>query len=446
MISALWIFFILSFSLGSRVILGSVIPGFHEYETISLYGSDIFLILFIVTFFYLHGKDYLSYLKRNRFVFILLGILALGLVSILSADSQVLALYSSVRVVLLGVVATSLPVLFKNNPKLFNITVVLIAVIAVTQAGVGILQFVAQSSLGLGILGESPVAVDVIGSSVVSGDYGRVLRAYGLFPHPNIFAAFLLLGLWALLSIYIQLDKKLYVFDFSKGVKVNFLKFIRSRYFLGRMITAGATFLVVTALIMSFSRSAWLAGVIGCVLLLGFSLHSHVKPVLRALMVILVSFLMIYLVLSPVIISRASITSTEPAVNYRLIYTKIGLETFVNNPFGVGAGNQVLSAVNDERYKANGIDKVWEIEPVHNVYMLVFIELGGVAGIFFIIFLFSLWKRLAHILNERALLIVALLSTFLIIALFDHFFWSINQGKLLWWIVIGLALTEVERD
>jgi hypothetical protein len=132
--------------------------------------------------------------------------------------------------------------------------------------------------------------------------------------------------------------------------------------------------------------------------------------------------------------------------------------------FGVGAGQFVISI---PKYTIQTF-AIWQFQPVHNVFLLIWSELGLIGLGLFTWFLwillppFSIIRRRAgdevarskgltqnnqSILNnvnsilssEIALrYFKAILLGFLFIMLFDHYLWDIQQGSILLWMTLGL--------
>jgi hypothetical protein len=113
-----------------------------------------------------------------------------------------------------------------------------VAAVGVLQSLVGLGQFVWQHDLGLGWLGELPLNPAVSGVSVLT-HAGRILRAYGLMRHPNALGAILPLSLLAAISLWVR------------GAR-------RERYF-----WLAALVVISAGLVVSFSRSGWLAALVG---------------------------------------------------------------------------------------------------------------------------------------------------------------------------------------
>ncbi|MDP1629082.1 MAG: O-antigen ligase family protein [bacterium] len=125
----------------------------------------------------------------------------------------------------------------------------------------------------------------------------------------------------------------------------------------------------------------------------------------------------------------------EEAVSFRIFYTELVSEMIDKNPIlGVGWGNFV-PRMNDFLVKPL---KPWDRQPVHNVFLLIGAEAGLAALAVFIWFLASVIKKT---LSIRYLVIKNFLFLFLALilyGLFDHFFWTLQPAKLIFWLVLGM--------
>ena len=114
------------------------------------------------------------------------------------------------------------------------------------QALVGVGQFVVQHDLGLSWLGELSLDPRVSGISVL-GNSVRILRAYGLMRHPNALGAILPLSFLAAISLCSRADKR------------------------RRFLWLGSIAVNSAGLLLSFSRTGWLAALAGGAVLLAAS-------------------------------------------------------------------------------------------------------------------------------------------------------------------------------
>ena len=99
--------------------------------------------------------------------------------------------------------------------------------------------------------------------------------------------------------------------------------------------------------------------------------------------------------------------------------------------FGVGIKNYGLEVYNE----INNNKSVYAYQPVHNVFLLVWAEIGVFGLISFIVLLFYcfliLWRR-------RDFQSISLLMATVVIMLLDHWIWSLGFGILLFWLVTGI--------
>jgi O-antigen ligase len=89
---------------------------------------------------------------------------------------------------------------------------------------------------------------------------------------------------------------------------------------------------------------------------------------------------------------------------------------------------------------------VWDAQPVHNVLLLTWAELGifGVLAFvgFLSIVLFNGWKSLRQeSQKENAIFFIAFLSVVPSLLL-DHFLWDSHFGILFFFLLVGLSLRD----
>ncbi len=449
--------------LGTRHLLGGVTPGFHEYEAFFFYGTDFFVIIFSI-WSVLTKPSWLR-VVASRGVGALLGAFLLAtLASLFTAPSFALGAYVFARLVVLALFAVYLA-RFAESKKIVQTIFAIIAVAAVVQSVIGFSQVAKQGSIGLSMFGEPMLTSYSGAASTIKAESGRFLRAYGTFPHPNVLGAFLVIGLLTLAYWYTETERKLANAVFpeqwrkvdsmkkawakrGEWTRAQFVsagrKYFSHKLFVQRMLIAAATFVVVLGLALTFSRAAWAAAVIGLAIFLVWALHQSFGAGVRLLGLLLVAGAATYLVLAPVILPRAEVSVTEPAVTDRLAYTEIGIQLLGSHPYGVGAGNQVLSAVRGGLYVDHGMTKVWDWEPVHNLYLLVATELGWLGLLSFLAFLgIVCWQLIRSGPHLETGLITAILLGLLIAGMFDHYLWDLQPGRLLFWFVVGLALSRI---
>lgn len=140
------------------------------------------------------------------------------------------------------------------------------------------------------------------------------------------------------------------------------------------------------------------------------------------------------------------------SISDRLFFINVSRGTIANNFFsGVGAGQYVLNLLN-EAYLLK-----WQYQPVHNVFLLIWSEVGIFGLIIWFYFLFllikSIWligvvkcstwnifknKKEWLIYNEYIIYAKILSIVLLVVMLSDHYFWTIQQGQIMLWISLAI--------
>lgn len=432
--------FVLAIPLGTRILLYQATPGFHEYETIFLYGSDI-LLLVVIGIALITEWRIVHAARRDRAFLPFVIFLTAALFSILAAPSPLLALASFFRLLLLAAFAALFGSLIARRRGIFEKILIFIAVAAVIQSIIGIAQFRLQHAVGLSLLGESPIALDDPGTSRITVGIVHLVRAYGTFPHPNVLAGFLVLGLLALFHFYLHGMGERERADVSKAV-----------YVARRAAVSAAIFIVAVGLTLTFSRAAWLTAFLATFpfVLSGFRRgHVRVTPAiphihassLRFLASLLVMNYLLFAVLGWAAFPRVQVSTGEPAVQERLEYQSIGLSLFRKHPFGVGLGNQVLAGINEKLYQAYNRFASYEQQPTHNLFLLIAIETGIFGLLGFLAFLALLVVRAARGgFPIEKITALTFIGAILVLGLFDHYLWTIEQGRLMLWLAVGLLM------
>jgi len=286
----------------------------------------------------------------------------------------------------------------------------------VLQGLIAIIQFFTQvifANKWLGVAYHSGIDG---GASVIDFAGGRFLRAYGSFGWPNSLGIYLAVCLIVGLIIYFK----------TKNYKIKIL------------ITAGQMF-VLSGLILSFSRAAWLSVIIGIFVLFFTILKIFPSKIIfffRQLFFYFLLFTFYFLLLFPLFTARLDLSNrlesrsvVERASQY-FESTQIIKNDFW---FGVGAGNYTL--VLQEKYPNR---ESWEYQPVHNIYILALSELGLVGFllyfglVFFLLFFVGKYRPMS-----LAIIVVALTAGF-----FDHWVFSMYTGMVLFWLTLFIGFTD----
>lgn len=385
---------ILALPFQTRILLKS---GLDEYSSFFLYGTDILVGIFFIVWF-LQGET--SYFSKKRFLPLFFLILWFFIASLFSADTS-LGLYKTIKIteyIALFFSLISLPKTVYGNARACVIAS------GVFQSIVAIWQFIGQHSIGLRLLGENTLAPDIAGVAKLDIWGEKVMRAYGTFPHPNALAAFLLFCLF-----------------------LTFISFAKEKHFLSNRFFIFIIPIITLGLLLTFSRAVIFIGVIA---ILCWFICAKIRP-WRAGGIFLCSLTVFSLLLFPYLAGRFSFNLKDQAVSLRLLYTQNAFSFIKEHPFlGVGPSQFTLA---QQKIIATRNLLAWANQPVHNIYLLLASEVGVPGLVLFFWFLYEyarlLWRKNKRIFFLRLIPPLAILC----IGLFDHFFFTYQQGMLLFW-------------
>jgi O-Antigen ligase len=280
------------------------------------------------------------------------------------------------------------------------------------HATVGFAQVIMQNHVGLFVLGELRIPPDDPLKFVTAGS-SLVLRAYGLSPHPNVLAGHLAVGLvlcWGLAA---------------------------SRRSVGRGLVFLTWATLFASLLLTFSRSGWLAALFGMTVALIWlgrlgRLSRRTVGFICKLTVIAAVLVAVFvyafdLFLVPRILD--ALQGRDP----RLLMMNSAVKLIAAHPLaGVGAGN---------------FSEVTRLDAVHNVVLLIGAELGliGLAMVStIVVVLVAVGSRHWRARSARPWdgLVVGSLTALVTVSLFDHYLWTQPQGALLGAWLVGWHLTD----
>ncbi|MFH1896055.1 MAG: O-antigen ligase family protein [bacterium] len=290
----------------------------------------------------------------------------------------------------------------------------------VLWAGVlGLAQFVLQRPLfGYLPLGESQF--QLYNPAVAKIElWGKVLvRAYSGFPHPNILAGYLVVGVLLTLETLVS-SRKLpppAAPERSDGGRGRRLKLPR----FPRLLTSfvGVTLVVgVVALVATFSRTGVVALVVGVLLWLCYRSYKTHKTYVAIAGVLLL--LLVGLALTP----RFAESLTE-----RVSLAKMAFEVWARHPI-IGVGLNSFS----------NFTAPFKFQPVHNIFLLIFSEAGLLGGVLFLGFLAKILRRVVF---PAGLMLIPLLF----FGLFDHFLLTTYQGITLGSLTLAMVVTYTKYN
>ena len=347
----------------------------------------------------------------------------------------------------------------------------LFSLAVIFQAVLGLVQYFTQKSQGLSFLGESLLIPGMKGIAVFISqglvapllynflpylspisDVTYNIRAYGTLPHANIFGGLMFLGL--MFSLFL-----------AYKVSHETSKFL--------LIMLGISlFLEITGVVISFSRTVWLVSVVGVgiwffLLFAGIrrpqflemktGKHDMDKTGYFPGRIAFILAIMLFaaganlFAFGPQIKDRliekdARSFSTQQSYAERLRFNSMALDMISRHPIlGVGPKN---FAVRMQEFSKEKL-RPELLQPVHNMYLLIASESGILALAIFLLLLLNIVRRAvsaaAETARRRGILnftLLVVLGGFLFIGLFDHYFWTIQQGSLVFWMVLGLLSTR----
>lgn len=267
-------------------------------------------------------------------------------------------------------------------------------------AGFAVAQFFTQIVPGstlLGIASQNPL---MGGASVLEIAGVRVLRAYGSFGHPNILGGYMVAGVLMLMHAWL----------------------LRMRL---PSVWGVGWVLMMSALFVSFSRSAWIA------LVLGMAMLSYYYGRRTFIWWVGASTVMILLgvFFAPLVMLRIGGHERleARAVSERIEGVREAVQLLPHIPYtGIGPGAYISVIARRDPYRA-----AWSYQPPHNVPLLVLVETGYIG----LLLLVMGWVLLVY---RNPVVASALLP----IGLFDHYLWTLWSGMVLimiWMVWVYIA-------
>lgn len=390
----------------------------NPYISHFLYISDVFLMLSLFFLalalaFNSRGIIFESFGKGNhKLHFFIVLFFLINFISLFVSVDVVNSAFYLLRLFEFLIVYFLLSHNFVDIKKLLYVFVGVMTFIAF----IGIFQYLYQSSLGLHFIGEPIISAKIAGAAKLDLFGKTMLRAYGTFGHPNIFAGYLIFAMSFLFYFLLKSGKE------------------------RRFLFALLMLVCCLAFVLTFSRGAFLALFAAAVL---YYAVSNIRISLKYVFLIfaLIAFFVVVFDLASVLIGRLWIGDIAGSIE-RNQFLGISKAMFFDNAGGVGIGN--FTAVM-QNYSAEKIFP-WVFQPVHNMYLLILNETGLQGFIvfagFFVYLFFALLKKLPTLDIKHQNFIHILMSIWVaifIIGLFDHYFISLYQGKTLFWMFAGIV-------
>ncbi len=259
----------------------------------------------------------------------------------------------------------------------------------ITISLIGLLQFIFQRTVGgpLYYLGERSFTSLTPGIALMDFFGRSLMRAYSTFSHPNSFAGFVVVSFLIILS------------------------FSKKRFFY-------LCFFLVLSLLLTVSLNAVVGILTAGVFVLLFKKFKTFLPVV----LITVSIL-----LGAFSTTLPNNLYLESNVKERIVLAGRAVDVFVNKPLvGVGLNNFFSVTKN--------------IQPPHNVYLIIPSE-TGILGM--LLFYFLLTKLLRKSFSKYILMALFFV---LFTGFFDHYWFTLQQNELVLSILLGLSVRNYNNE
>lgn len=391
--------------------------GFNEWTSIYVYLTDILLVLVFLLWFLRKRKqrflkDPLKLIQLKSPSFWLVAFLIFSLISLVQAKNIGLGFYCWFKLLEMIVLFFYLKHNFKQLFSFKKLSYVFIFS-GLFQSFIAISQYLQQKSLGLRFLAESPLNPEIAGVAKIVVDGTKMIRAYGTFPHPNVLAVFFLICIFFI--FYLFLDKK--------------------NYFKNYLFLSISLFFIFFAIFLTYSRLTIFIFLLSSIVYFIILFKKHKKQILSLFLLILICSLIIVYFAWPEISYRFNVSMEDQSISLRLFYSQTSFLIIQEYPLlGIGFGNFVW-----EIRQMFDLLNYWIHQPVHNIYLLIASETGLIGLFIFLMFLYQLLRSFNKKLKDKkSYLLLFIVSSFLFLGLFDHYFWTLQQGQLMFWIVLGL--------
>ncbi|MDP3985702.1 MAG: O-antigen ligase family protein [bacterium] len=396
---------------------GTLAGGPWEYGTLGVYITECVLLLVCVFRWADLRRSFQT--MRSVWIAVCLALAYAGISLAWAADVWV-----AVRAEVLLVEAWLIFVLVKEFSAVKKMLTAFVLGVF-TQAFFGFVQVVIQWAPAFSWLGMSEHDPFLPGASVVMVRGERFLRAYGGLPHPNILGGFIAVALGCIIWIRMHARRP------------------RTRL----LWVLAATFLMVV-LFFTFSRTAWIALLAPFGYLLYLAVRSSrliprslYTSIWREAMVVLGIFLITFTVggiaFHEAFTDRVAGTTTleTRSRQERITGMQDALVLIREQPiFGVGIGNYTVALA--ERFPNRSW---WLYQPVHNVPLLIFAELGLIGFVLLMVVLACTFRKL---LTTHYSLQTIFLLPLLAMGLLDHYLWSLSAGLFLAAFAGGISCSD----
>lgn len=386
-----------------------------DYLSPTVYLTDIFIFLiFVFSAKKIFKTIFSKYRKKVLYFVLFLIFLFIGAYVAKNSLSGYYSILKLLEYVYLAVFV------YLNSKKIDKTKLVACLSVGILfESILAIAQYFNQGSLQniFYFLGERKFNSQTPGIANASINGKLILRPYGTFSHPNVLAGYLCLSSVFLLSLKTKINK----------------------YLLSAVLSF-ATF----GIFISFSRTVVVVWILFAIIFFVFSMfEKYKKDKLNRSNNKLFWITLIFIVLAILfifnldLISRfSSLKLSDESLVQRGRLINQSVEMIQNNPvFGVGVNNFLNNLKPD-------FNTPLLIQPVHNVFLLIFSQTGIVGITIFVFLLFSTFKNTFSSKNFNFYKVVIIILIILI-GTFDHYLFTSQQGQIFLSILFPYCLSKI---
>ncbi len=414
-----------------RYFHGSLNGGYWEYGTLSLYATELLLWLIVILYAwylfckkrYIHKVFNIDKIKQNsKYLLVFLFFIIFNIVNIFISLDPNISYQHFIRLlsaICIGVII--LNVFYTKEDR--HIALVVFWSSGIIQGIMAIWQFLTQHVYGSSFLGMSSQNPVDFGVGVIEYIDERWMRAYGSLTGPNPLGAYLAVIFFIGIFLYLYTKKE----KFKKML------------LLGQCV-------ILIGVILSFSRAAWLAIIIGSVVFLGILFLKKkenkvlIEQTLQQYVYYVIISLLCIVALAPIFAARFTFTNYLEQVSITERKQQLQQSSRIidrNLMIGTGAGTYTLLA-----YYNNPNFQSWYYQPVHNAFLLMIAE----TGFFISILLFLLYAWILKKVWDHNRLFIPVLVVLIVVSFFEHWTWSLYSGLIFWFVVWFLSLYKEKNE
>lgn len=400
----------------------SVVYGIRvDYLSPTIYITDILIFLLFVSWIVvlfsnrmiLNTKYLILYTKPILLALLCSGLLLIG---VFLSKSPAAGLYGFLKLLEVTFFGIFTAWFLKKNPKAYVTVLLMFALGIIAESALAMMQFVNQGSIG-GIFywfGERSFTSQMPGIANASVSGKLLLRPYATFPHPNVLAGYLTLGMLLLASFPLRKS------PISPTPPISLISHISPIVFLALILGS-------VALLLTMSRIAIIVFAICASVVLYKKLPRPYA--VTGTIFCLIGFILLFLLLPH---RFFPLGFADQTISVRKELFDQGVRMVVAHPlFGVGLNNFLLTLPSFMPQKYS----VFFLQPAHNIFLLWISQTGLVGASLAIGFFIALYKRLRiRYMWTQGLVIF----TLVVFGSVDHYLLTLQQGQLLLAFFLGL--------